>query len=182
MPTPPIPAVLAALGLTPDGIQLLLRLRRERAAHRRSAWPSWRPMLGPAGQFLRLEGNSILTIRATARVRLANGQLSDMKRTVAAQVKYMPHGSSYPHPLSCAGTTPRGATSQSHAPRFCHLQRLPETARLRLRRGPRNRRHGSRSRGHAGAPQQDPGAGPSHHRKLRRASRGRVGRGVRAVS
>ena len=46
---------------------------------------------------LRLEGNSILTIRATARVRLPNGQLSDMKRTVAAQVKYMP--SSYSTPI-----------------------------------------------------------------------------------
>jgi hypothetical protein len=54
-------------------------------------------MLGPAGQTLRLGGNSILTIRATARVRLANGQLSDMQRTVAAQVKYMP--SSYPTPI-----------------------------------------------------------------------------------
>jgi hypothetical protein len=55
------------------------------------------PMLGPGAQMLRLEGNSILTIRATARVRLANGQLSDMKRTVAAQVKYMP--SSYGTPI-----------------------------------------------------------------------------------
>jgi hypothetical protein len=56
--------VLAALGLTPDGIQLLLRQRRiaplnlERLAQLAS-------ILGPAGQFLRLEGNTILTIRAT---------------------------------------------------------------------------------------------------------------------
>jgi hypothetical protein len=32
------------------------------------------------------------TIRATARVRLPDGRLSDLKRTVAAQVKYMPTG------------------------------------------------------------------------------------------
>ena len=44
------------------------------------------------------EGNSILTIRATARVKLANGQLSDMKRTVAAQVKYMPATFRQPDP------------------------------------------------------------------------------------
>jgi len=42
-------------------------------------------------------GNSILTIRATARLRTAEGQLSDLKRTVAAQVKYMPPG--YDSPL-----------------------------------------------------------------------------------
>jgi general secretion pathway protein K len=93
------PAVLAAIGLTPDGIQLLLQQRRmapltpERLAQ-------LSPMLGPASQFLRQEassilakGNSILTIRATARVRLANGQLSDLSRTVAAQVKYFSYGS-----------------------------------------------------------------------------------------
>ena len=90
------PAVLAALGLTPDGIQVLLRERRtvplttERLA-------KLAPALGPPAQALRLEGNSILTIRATARVRLANGQLSDMKRTVAALVKYMP--GNYPTPI-----------------------------------------------------------------------------------
>ena len=48
---------------------------------------------------LRVEGNSIVTMRATARLRLPDGQLSDLKRTVAAQVKYMPPGydSADPH-------------------------------------------------------------------------------------
>ena len=41
---------------------------------------------------LRVEGNSIVTIRATARLRLPGGQLSDLKRTVASMVKYMPPG------------------------------------------------------------------------------------------
>jgi general secretion pathway protein K len=86
------PAVLAAIGLTPDGIQLLLQQRRmEPLTPMRLSQLG--PMLGPGAPFLRLGGNSILTIRATARVRLPNGQLSDMKRTVAAQVKYMPYGS-----------------------------------------------------------------------------------------
>ena len=35
----------------------------------------------------------MLTIRATARLRLTNGQLSDLKRTVSAVIKYMPPGS-----------------------------------------------------------------------------------------
>ena len=52
-------------------------------------------MLGAMGistARLRVEGNSIVTIRATARLRLPTGQLSDLKRTVAAMVKYMPPG------------------------------------------------------------------------------------------
>jgi general secretion pathway protein K len=85
------PAVLAAVGLTPGAIQLLLQQRRM-APLTPARLGQLAPMLGPAAQFLRLEGNSILTIRATARVRLPNGQLSDMQRTVAAQVKYMPYG------------------------------------------------------------------------------------------
>ena len=98
------PAVLAALGLTPDGVQLLLRERVVTLTPARFA--QLQPMLGAGGQFLRLEGNSILTIRATAQVRLANGQLSDMKRTVAAQVKYMPSGYSTPiHILRWYDTT-----------------------------------------------------------------------------
>ena len=88
------PAVLAALGMTPAGVQLLLRERVVPLTPERLN--QLQPMLGPAAQMLRLEGNSILTIRATARVRLPNGQLSDMKRTVAAQVKYMPAGYSTP--------------------------------------------------------------------------------------
>jgi general secretion pathway protein K len=98
------PAVLAALGLTPGGIQLLLQERAVPLTPARLA--QLQPLLGPGGQSLRLEGNSILTIRATAQVRLANGQLSDMKRTVAALVKYMPSGYSTPiHILRWYDTT-----------------------------------------------------------------------------
>lgn len=35
----------------------------------------------------------MLTIRATARLRLPNGGLSDLKRSVSAVIKYMPPGS-----------------------------------------------------------------------------------------
>jgi general secretion pathway protein K len=83
------PAVLAAIGLTPEGVQTVLRERRE-AAFTEARLNGLTATLGPGAGMLRREGNSILTIRATARVRLANGQLSDLKRTVAAQVKYMP--------------------------------------------------------------------------------------------
>ena len=105
MPIPPTPRSWRPSALTPDGIQMLLQQRRWRRSLP-NASAQLMPHLGPAGQMLRLEGNSILTIRATARVRLANGQLSDMKRTVAAQVKYMPSGYSTPiHILRWYDTT-----------------------------------------------------------------------------
>ena len=99
------PAVLTALGMPPDAVQFLLQLRRQ-APLTQERLGQLAPMLGPAAQFLRLEGNSIITMRATARARLANGQLSDMKRTVAAQVKYMPQGYTPPiHILRWYDTT-----------------------------------------------------------------------------
>ena len=99
------PAVLAAVGMPPATIAQLVQARKllplnpERLAQFASGF-------GPAAAFIRLEGNSILTIRATARARLASGQLSDMKRTVSALVKYMPSGYSTPiHILRWYDTT-----------------------------------------------------------------------------
>jgi hypothetical protein len=42
-------------------------------------------------------GNAVVTFRCTARLRQPDGQLSDMRRTVGAQVKYMPYGSERPY-------------------------------------------------------------------------------------
>ncbi len=85
------PAVLAAVGLTPYAINALLERRRY--------GPLTDPQLaefardtGAPQNRLRTGGNSIALLRATARLRLANGQPGDLKRTVAAQVKYMPYG------------------------------------------------------------------------------------------
>ncbi len=47
---------------------------------------------------LRVGGNTIMLLRATARLRLANGQAGDLKRTVAAQVKFLPYG--YDSPIN----------------------------------------------------------------------------------
>jgi general secretion pathway protein K len=83
------PAVLAAVGVPESGIRMLLDLRSK---GRLDAGKLDGLGLGPAAGMLRFDGNSIYTIRATARVRLANGQLSDVRRTVAARVKFMPRG------------------------------------------------------------------------------------------
>ncbi|MCU1235710.1 MAG: hypothetical protein JWP63_3677 [Candidatus Solibacter sp.] len=98
-------AVLAAIGIPPAGVQLILRERRTMPLTE-ARLGGLMPNLGPGGGLLRREGNSILTIRATARVKLASGQLSDLKRTVAAQVKYMPNGYDSPiHLLRWYDTT-----------------------------------------------------------------------------
>jgi hypothetical protein len=47
---------------------------------------------GQLGVGFRVGGNTIFTMRATARLRLAGGRYSDVRRTVAAMVKYMPQG------------------------------------------------------------------------------------------
>jgi general secretion pathway protein K len=85
------PAVMAAVGVDPGAIQAIMQ-------HRQSN-PNDEHMLefaasaGAGGGRLRSEGNAIVTFRSTARLRLGNGQLSDMRRTVGAQVKYNVFGS-----------------------------------------------------------------------------------------
>jgi len=85
------PAVLYSLGMPEAGIQALVAERNIKPLDD-AKLGQMRELFGPAASFLRLEGNTIVTIRATARVRLPNGQLSDLKRSVAAVVKYMPTG------------------------------------------------------------------------------------------
>jgi hypothetical protein len=98
-------AVLLAIGIPPAAVQSIVRERRTQW-FTQSRLDGLTSSLGPGAGKLRREGNSILTIRATARVRLANGQLSDMKRTVAGQVKYMPAGFDSPiHILRWYDTT-----------------------------------------------------------------------------
>ena len=83
------PAVLTALGMPADGVQALVALRRQ-APLTQERLGQIASMMGGASGFLRVGGNTIYTLRSTAQVRLPNGQLSDVKRTVASQVKYMP--------------------------------------------------------------------------------------------
>ena len=88
------PAVLVAAGVNPDAIAAIVAQRASGAVSQ--------DMMGVAqsmgaGAGLQAGGNAIVTFRSTARLRLSNGQFSDMRRTVAAQVKYMPWGSETPY-------------------------------------------------------------------------------------
>jgi general secretion pathway protein K len=82
------PAVLAALGLAPQTIAMLVERRMKAPFLPRDVGG----MSSPGGVRFLAEGHSIVTIRSTGQARLADGKLSDVKRTVAAMVKYMPPG------------------------------------------------------------------------------------------
>jgi len=85
------PAVLAAIGLSPDFINMLLERRRNGPLTEQQL-VALAAGAGPAGPRLSVGGRSIITMKATARLRLQNGELSDLKRAVGAQVKFMPPG------------------------------------------------------------------------------------------
>jgi general secretion pathway protein K len=86
------PAVLAALGVSPYVISALVE-RRRRAPLTMNQLVEFINSVGGSMDHLRVEGNSIVTMRSTARLYLPDGRLSDLRRTVAAQMKYMPPGS-----------------------------------------------------------------------------------------
>ena len=89
-------AVLAAVGLDPGAVQAVVA-RRGQSPFQQGEIGGFVQSVGGSTDRLRVEGNSIVTFRSTARLRLANGQPSDLRRTVAAQVKYMAKGSEFPY-------------------------------------------------------------------------------------
>jgi general secretion pathway protein K len=87
------PAVLAAAGVSAD---VIAAVEAQRAAGANQDMLGVAQSMG-SGAGLQAGGNAIITFRSTARLRLSNGELSDMRRTVGAQVKYMPYGSESPY-------------------------------------------------------------------------------------
>jgi general secretion pathway protein K len=81
------PPVLAAAGLGPSAVSAIIQQRRLqpfRSAEQLRA-------LGlpePAAARLIIGGGSVYTLRATARLRLADGKLSDLSRSVGATVRF----------------------------------------------------------------------------------------------
>lgn len=85
------PEVLEAIGVPLDIVNLIVE-QRKLAGFTTDRLPALLQAAGPAGARLRVGGGSIFTVRATARPRNPDGRLSDVRRTVAALVKYMPPG------------------------------------------------------------------------------------------
>jgi general secretion pathway protein K len=85
-----VPAVLAAVGVPPEGVPAIVRERRAQPFVTADDLARIAPIAGPGFARLRVGGKTMFTLRSTARLRLANGPLSDMRRTVAALVKFTP--------------------------------------------------------------------------------------------
>lgn len=82
------PAVMTAIGVPPEVVGAIVQ-RRQALPFRTQA--ELAPLVqfgGPASQRLVVGGNTIFTLRATARLRLPSGQSSDMSRTVSAMLKF----------------------------------------------------------------------------------------------
>jgi general secretion pathway protein K len=82
------PGVLAALGLDPGAINALVTRRRQKPLTDGELAGFLGSVGAPGGGRLRAGGNFIISFRATARLRIAGG-MSDLKRTVGAQVRYL---------------------------------------------------------------------------------------------
>ena len=82
------PEVMEALGLTAEDANAIVKLREAQGAITPQQLNGIRESLGPVGQRLGLGGLTIFTLRATARLRQPDGKLSDMRRTVSAQIRF----------------------------------------------------------------------------------------------
>jgi len=87
--TTPLP-VLIAQGFPPEAAAELVAQRERQPFTNPVAIHNLAASLGPLATRLNFGGVSMYTIRATARPRAANGELSDLKRTVSVLIKFTP--------------------------------------------------------------------------------------------
>lgn len=83
------PPVLAAVGVAPADIQMLIGRRQQAPIFQRDL-PELSQGDGGVGTHVSVGIHTIYTFRATARMRRADGSLSDLNRVVAATVKLLP--------------------------------------------------------------------------------------------
>lgn len=82
------PAVMQAIGVYPGAVAAIVALRQStpiRSVNQISGFQDG----SPGFSRLALTQTSMATLRATARLRLPNGQFSDLRRSVSAMVKFL---------------------------------------------------------------------------------------------
>jgi general secretion pathway protein K len=94
--TAPAP-VLAAVGLSPEAVTAVVQSRRTTPFRSMQQLDAISLAAGPAGNRVGIGGHSIFTLRATARLRLPDGKLSDLHRSVAATVRLLGAGMAQPY-------------------------------------------------------------------------------------
>lgn len=91
------PAVLAAIGLPADVIAAIVETRKLAPIANAEQLRLLTQNAGPAAGRLMLGSGSITLLRATARLRLDDGKLSDLRRSVAALLKFAPNTHDAPY-------------------------------------------------------------------------------------
>jgi general secretion pathway protein K len=81
-------ATLQAVGLAPADAATIVKNRVRHPILDYQELASIMQALGPAGTRLRIGGQTMFTLRATARMKRPDGSLSDMRRTAGALVKF----------------------------------------------------------------------------------------------
>jgi general secretion pathway protein K len=84
------PAVLATVGVPPEAVKAIVERRHATPFKTPGEWQGI--IQGEAAGKLRVGGGSIWTLRATAQIRLPNGGVSDLRRSVSALVKFREPG------------------------------------------------------------------------------------------
>lgn len=79
--------VMAAVGVAPGAVDLLLAARKQNPALDMETFAKLQPLLGESAMRLGLGGRSMFTVRATARLRHGD-VLSDTRRSVEALMKF----------------------------------------------------------------------------------------------
>jgi general secretion pathway protein K len=82
------PAVLMAIGIDPSVVNLIVQRRRAQPFRTPADLAPFQQMAGQAGSRLTMGGQTIFTFRATAQLRLPDGRLSDLTRSVSALMKF----------------------------------------------------------------------------------------------
>ncbi len=86
------PETMVAIGLTRQDADAIVTRRNLRPFSDYRELAPLQQTLGRAGSRLGFGGNGMVTFRATARVRQADGKLSDLRRSVSALAKYFEPG------------------------------------------------------------------------------------------
>jgi general secretion pathway protein K len=87
------PAVLATIGISPEVITAIIQRRHANPFRNNGEVAQFAQFGGPGFSRLTIGGNTIFTLRSSARLRVGEGRYSDMTRTVSGVYKF--HKSGY---------------------------------------------------------------------------------------
>ena len=90
---------LEAVGLSAAEAETIVKTRVQRPLTEYKDLAELAQTLGPGGKRLMIGGQSMYTLRATARLKQPDGKLSDLRRTVGALVKFYFSGNSERKPV-----------------------------------------------------------------------------------